>query len=494
MKATQILLNVLPKHFVMNSCSIFFLLFFHINLFAQKQIDSTTLQLYKNIIENLSGGLKYLKSTQRQETVNHHVYKGEWPTNMCLKSSFFYLGSKGKADDSNCFSIASTHNALAEIYLLYPEYADILNMLDLSYDKIMSYKNGNKFNFWNLHPPYRKLIKDDIIGMQPYIRRPTNFKLKLKYINNAANVVEDSDDTALAYASMILRKKYKKETSDSINLNSKNISSIFNQYRDIDRNNRHWYNYLYGNEKETGAFLTWLANEHQFKRWNVLKVFFHNAFFFLPFSKCYPHPYIPYMPYGSNDVDGIVNANVLSTLSLLNEINSDEVTAAVKFIEKKCEKGKYDRVGTYYPNRYHFPYAVSKAYKNGVNQLYTSTNHLVEYLISHQNKDGSWSSKRKVNKKDILQSTVYALNALIYIGNFEQNSTNMAIESAFNYIQNNSITDEFGVHWQGGVFFSGGTVVRNILYWKSDAYTTAIILTAFANYRKYLEQRYNIVN
>ena len=47
--------------------------------------------------------------------------------------------------------------------------------------------------------------------MQPYIRRPTNFKLKLKYINNAANVVEDSDDTALAYASMILRKKYKKK-------------------------------------------------------------------------------------------------------------------------------------------------------------------------------------------------------------------------------------------------------------------------------------------
>ena len=115
-------------------------------------------------------------------------------------------------------------------------------MLDLSYDKIMSYKNGNKFNF-GIYILHRKLIKDDIIGMQTYIRRPTNFKLN-KYINNAANVVEDSDDTALAYASMILRKKYKKETSDSINLNTKNISSIFNQYRDIDRNNRHWYNYL----------------------------------------------------------------------------------------------------------------------------------------------------------------------------------------------------------------------------------------------------------
>ena len=96
MKATQILLYVLPKHFVMNSCSIFFLLFFHINLFAQKQIDSTTLQLYRNIIENLSGGLKYLKSTQLQETVNHQVYKGEWPTNMCLKSSFFIWDQKVK--------------------------------------------------------------------------------------------------------------------------------------------------------------------------------------------------------------------------------------------------------------------------------------------------------------------------------------------------------------------------------------------------------------
>ena len=42
------------------------------------------------------------------------------------------------------------------------------------------------------------------------------------------------------------------------------------------------------------------------------------------------------MPYGSNDVDGIVNANVLSTLALLNEINSNEVSAAVKFIEKNA--------------------------------------------------------------------------------------------------------------------------------------------------------------
>ena len=473
---------------------VFFLLFLNFNLFAQKKADVQTIMLYNSIENKLTLGLEYLEKTQRKETIYGHSYKGEWQTHMCLRMGFPYLGAKKKADDSNCFSVASIHNSLANIYLTFPEYETIPNMLDLSFEKIMSYKNGDKFNFWNLLPPNRKLKRDDIIGKQPLVRRPTNYKLTSKYINKAANVVEDADDTALAYTAIALRKKYKKETKDSLNFEIKSIAPIFDKYRDSNRNNRHWYNYLNGNDHNTGAYLTWLANEYQFKHWNILKVVGHNATFYLPFSECYPHPYKPYLPYGSNDIDGVVNANVLSALSLYDELNSEGVIPAVKFIEKKSKRKKYDRVGIYYPNRYKFPYAVCKAFANGVDKLQPSTDYLLHFLIDTQNKDGSWSSRWVVNKKDELQSTAYALNALIYIGNFEQNRTTKPIENAINFILKNSITDEQGIHWNGGVFFSGGTVVRNILFWKSDAYTTAIVLTAFANYRKYLEQKYDIVH
>ena len=92
-----------------------------------------------------------------------------------------------------------------------------------------------------------------------------------------------------------------------------------------------------------------------------------------------------------------------------------------------------------------------------------------------------------------MQSTVYALNALIYIGNFEQNSTNMAIESAFSYIQNNSITDEFGVHWKGGVFFRRHSSAEYTILEVRCLYN-CYNSNCFANYRMYLEQRYNIIN
>ena len=468
-------------------------LLFDLGLNAQERADDSILEVYNELIENLQSGLQYLEHTQRKETIEGCSYKGEWQSQMCMQKSFFLLGGKKDVDDSNCFAVASIHNALASIYLIYPEYETIPKMLDLSFKKIMTYRNGNRFNFWNLLPPNRSLSDDDVVGEQPLVRRPTNFKLKTKYINNAANVVEDADDTSLAYAAIALRKKYKSELTDSFSLTVKSIEPIFGQYRDKDRNNRHWFNFMFGNDHDTEAYLTWLADEYQFKRWNFFKAFCHNASAYLPFSQCYPHPYVPYLPYGSNDLDGVVNANVLTALSYYDELDSEGAEAAIRFIEKKSKRAKYDRVGIYYPNRYHFPYAVSKAYASGVRDLQLSTEYIHTYLLKKQNRDGSWSAKRRVNKKDKLQSTAYALNALLYIGKLDDENTRKSINAAMVYIMKHAITDDHGVHWEGGVFFSGGTVVRNFLVWKSDAYTTSIILTAFANYRKHLEEKYDIV-
>ena len=310
-----------------------------------------------------------------------------------------------------------------------------------------------------------------------------------------ANVTEDADDTALAYVAMGLRRiiNEKEQGLELENIEKDSISYIFNKYLDKGRRNRHWYNYLNGNDHETGAFLTWFGDEYTYKRWNIVKDIGHNATFFMPFSECYPHPYEPYLPYGSNDLDGVVNANVLSTLSINNELNSAGVQDAINYLNMKSERKKYDRVGVYYPNRYHFPYAVSEAYNNNVEGLERSAKIMTEFILEHQNDDGSWYSRRIINKRDQLQSTVYAMNALINFGNFEERNTIAEIERAIDYVLDQGVEDENGIHWTGGVFFSGGTVVRNALVWKSDAYTTAIILKAFTNYMKYLELKYPIL-
>jgi hypothetical protein len=57
--------------------------------------------------------------------------------------------------------------------------------------------------------------------------------------------------------------------------------------------------------------------------------------------------------------------------------------------------------------------------------------------------------------------------------------TFLAIANSITYLLNNTLRDSSGVHWKGGVFFSGGTVVRKTLFWKSDAYNYGNYFTRF---------------
>lgn len=461
--------------------------FFTFVTFAQTQTPLSSKVTSTLLKKEIESGLLYLSKTQRKETISDSIYKGEWQTLMCLRNGFLLLGKKKKIEDSNCFSVASTHNFLARIYLNHPEYKIIQPMLDLSFEKIMSYKNGTSFNFWNALQPYRDLEKGDTLWKNKLVRRPTNYPLRSRYINNAANIQNDADDTSLAIAAIFFKNKIANRDGLSKQIDSKlNLDyTIFSHYRDSSRKNRHWYNYLYGNDHETGAFLTWLGNEYEFKNWNIVKVIGHNATFYLPFSECFPHAYKPYIPYGSNDLDAVVNANVITALALTDNLNQIGVKESVKYIEKKSCKRNYNRTGFYYPNQYHFPYAVLQAYNSGGNQLEKAVENICSFLIKTQQNDGSWVSKYSLNRRDRLQSTAYAVSALVYAKNPIYNEY---IENGIQYILSKAIEDENGKHWEGGVFFAGGTVVRKTLTWRSDAYTTALILNAFSGYSNYLEQ------
>lgn len=459
---------------------------------AQDQASSATLQLHQSLVDHLEKGLLYLQRTQLQETSPGEYFRGEWPSYMVMRKGYLYLGGKKRRQDSNCFAVASIHNALAEIYLQYPEYDYLPGMLDMAFDKTMSYRNGDRFNFWNLLPPTIKLKPGVVFEDQPLVRRPTNFPLRSRYINNAANVVEDADDTSLAYTAIALRRKYKAEVNDSFSLTVQSISPIFETYRDKDRDNLHWYNYFLGGDRNTGAYLTWLGEEGVIKRWNLLKSFVHSASFFMPSSYCYPDPYVPYIPYGTNDLDGVVNANVISALAMYGELDADGVQSAIAYIERKTRKKSYTKVGIYYPNMYHFPYVVSKAYRRGADGLQSSVDNVVERVLKLQALDGSWSARRRLNDGDKIQSTSYALNVLLNGGDLDDSRVIASVDKGIHYLLSHVKDSDLGRYWEGGIFFSGGTVVRNSLVWQSDAYTTATTLTAFASYRKYLEDKYDL--
>jgi hypothetical protein len=341
---------------------------------------------------------------------------------------------------------------------------------------------GYEFNFWKKLPPRRDLRWGKEPNPVPLVRRPTTFLLEERFINNAANVANDADDTALGnlaiwYHQKIFGKK------DSINLIK---HTIFDQYLDKNRHNRNWYNYMYHGFKKSGAYMTWLAPESTYENWRFHKTVLNNLIFFLPLSVCYPHPYVPYIPWGTNDVDVVVNANVLTYLAKKGSLDkSIGSKAAHLFIKKHIKRGRWNRMGVYYPNRYHFHFAVGRALAAGDTALNYSAKLLLAHLQKSQKSDGSYESWKHVNKRYVLQSTTYAVLAMLYLKESGLDVPQESIKRAITFIDSEKKIEQNQVSWTGGVFFSGGTIVRNILYFTSDAYTTALVAMA---YQKYLRQ------
>ena len=427
--------------------------------------------------EKIQASLRWLAYAQEKETVKDSIFKGEWPSTMGLKNPFLYLGKAIPFRDSNCFTQANVFNTLAEIYLEDSTISEILPMLELALPELLSYREGLTFNFWKKLQPNIPLSKKGPHPEGYLAHRPTNFKLKTRFINNAADIANDADDTstgslALFYANRLFVNKHEIPSQ-----------KLYDLYTDGSRNNYHWFNYIHKIPRPSRAYMTWLAPEVQFKHWNFPWQVAHNLIFFLPASSCFPHPYDRYVPWGANDIDAVVNCNVLNYLAKSDQLaNSVGKQGAVKLLKYVVEKERWSRAGIYYPNRFYIHYTISKVYPYFINELANEVNELKDHLISSQNRDGSFFSRKKVNKKDVLQSTLYAFQAMLNLKEAGIKIPKENIEMALDFILAQEIKDDNGIHWQGGVFFSGGTVVRNALYFKSDAYTTVLAAQAIQKY------------
>ncbi len=430
--------------------------------------------------------LTFIKENQQTASIANKHFAGEWPTFMQMRTEFILLGNQKKVYDSNCFALAGLINLLADIYRHDSSLQVIPPMLDRAYPQLISYRDSNGYNFWPLMTPNGKMRwKEDSIRTDVKVRRPIQFKISNTYIRRAANIMNDNDDTAQG---MLAEWNYKNITKVE---NQPLRTQTFDAFRDTLRNNIHYYNHFARDPRSSGAFITWRGEEHYFPTANLIKLLINNTLFLTPRSTAYPTAYVPYMPYGSNDVDAVVNANILSTLAVLN-LKSAGTAGATAFIEQKIKRHKWSRAGVYYPNRYQLHYSVIKSWSNGASSLSNCIAPLVDHIKRTQLPNGSFESRKIVNRKDIVQSTAYALNAMLKAGHPNQTGLWIQIEKAATFLVSTVKQKDQGLYWEGGVYFSGGTVIRNTLYWKSDALTTAIIVESLCLLKKYrLEKETN---
>jgi hypothetical protein len=443
------------------------------SVFATNDSSNTKLEQVQSYLKS---GLNYLKKSQKKETIGISQFKGEWE---CFEEVDKYtprIGDKGySAYDSNVFTTATIHNSLAAIYKDFPEYTEIKPMMDMALENTYLYRNLDKekvmFNFWQQFTiPENLLSKGETVDDYPKLRRGNHFYLGGKFVWKASNVEDDADDTSLVLSSFKLHQ----ELFGHNELNSpewlpESIGDIFDDHRDIDRSNLNFYNLITDHDRNTGAFMTWLGNEGKF-----------------PGHKLIPSTDEQYIPFGTNDVDCVVNTNVLGALATYGELETTKGTqAACNVVNKAIETNNHRECGVYYPNAYNFYYTASRAYAEGVKCFEKNISHMEEVIISEQSKDGSW----KVNKKDIIQSTAYAMGALMNFNNYSNSKVKESIDKGIQFILDNAIhnVDKTETKWEGGIFFSGGRVFRDRVSFRSTPYTSVLILEILSKYRKELE-------
>lgn len=418
----------------------------------------------QEIDEIISRSIDFLDKTQIKETIGQSRFKGEWGSIMEARKGIAIMPLKRgyKEWDSNCFTTSSTFISLAELYLNHQPTQKLKDMLQLALTDVMACEEGGTFNFWHKITLPEHLHKNGKINET---RGPNNFDLKKRFFYMFSNIINDSDDTSIAYTAIHMAKKIQAREADFIapEFPLQSFGGEVEKYRDVDRFVFHPYDRLAFRQVNTGAFLTWLSlDEKKTPRG--------------------PSNKKATMPFQVNDVDCVVNSNILSGLAALDELETtDGVTETCAYLNESIRKRKRVKCSLYYPNKYAFPYALSKAFHSGVKCLKDSSKFTLDTIISEQENDGSWDAFKEHD--DIIQSTVFALHTLL---NYDDKSekAKMAIQRAVDFLLKNKREDQRGIHWPGGIYFSGGAFAKNRVVWKSDAYTTALVIEALAKVQR----------
>lgn len=414
----------------------------------------------------VGSSVQYLIDSQIKENTHSASMSGEWKNYIYLNG--ISLGKRKSGSqflDSNSFVTSSTYELLSEIYDTNPEkYSKLIDSMNLAVEGLSRYESNGTFNFW---PNLASTTSDNKI-----IRGPIYFPLRNSLERNFVNIVNDSDDTALAFRALKKQEQYglKDNRFNSPFLIPIEMEKVFDKHLDLERDKSHYYNNRMGDPKNSGAFLTWFGSEEVSGPKSLVS--------WLPLEKK------PAIPFNVNDVDCVANANVLATLAIDDSLEKSKgAENSCRYINNSFLNGRSKRCGSYYPSEFVFHYTASKAFNAGAKCLKDSLEIIKREIFAAQNKDGSFVSPW--HKNESIQATAYALSSLINIHKADKGSpkVKMAIEDAITYLLSQKKYDSQGnIFWKGGAFFSGGSIIRKKILWISDAYTTALIAAAMNAY------------
>ena len=269
---------------------------------------------------------------------NQMYWKGEWPVQMrsYLLPALLGVGKlwAKPTDEPTSFATVSIMNLLAETYVLNPNFQNIVPLLEKGLDSVKHYTDQDVFNYYNWVDYHGTLV-----------RGPKAKGYVPGYIQGLTHVPSDADTTSAtflskAYYELITAKK--PMTSFQVPTGALNTFSL---YRDVHRT-PHYYNYL-DSIKNSGAFMTWFIDEKNMPKGLTAKPDLGAR-----------------IPFGFNDVDCVVNANVLRLLTETNNKAQAGYDQSCELLNFVINKGKQAQCGIYYPNSYAVFFSISNAYKD----------------------------------------------------------------------------------------------------------------------------------
>jgi hypothetical protein len=466
-----------------------------------------------NVQDSVAGALIYLDDMQIRQRpgkgdCNHDAsvgdscgfpapvrnLEGEWASRIFLLPTL--AGELSEYDrypiqDSNMFTTAGVAFPLAFIKDRSPTQA-IQGMKNLALKDIQRFRHGDAYDFWitipgrtspqpvvgpmNLSPvtlnklfsffsnPIFMALLEMILGKHSngntWEKQMGDPTINPYGMDSAFNIPNDADDTSVA---VVIDKLY------SSNTDLKAMQAIF-QHRDTDRPKRDKRNEWIA--KDSGLFLTWLKDDT-----------------LPPFAD----PTTGVIPIGVNNVDCVVNENVLLAMGLTSTGDAETIRTIANFTHDVIKQNKWPKCGLYYPQQMMFPYAASRAFRDGsirTPEMQAAMDDLLKVLLTQQQRDGSFSGGTD-GTKDL--STALGAVTLINIGRSTAirlslaDRYDQALRKAVRYLKYSQIEHAtrgsyggYGYKWQPGVFFSAsGWSVAN---WKSEAYTVAITLEALTKY------------
>jgi len=439
--------------------------------------------------------------------------KSNWPgfinyTPRILKSP---LKSAFLVTDYNLFTTVSTASALLlfDDSRLPVENRFIEQILKQVHQSVTLYKRNNCYCFW----PVNSIEKESemirpvnipnfiidfrwnlhrltgFLGLQKFIESDTLFKWLEKCYNKIENpsgsnalfnIPNDADNTSIAF----IFRHFMKKKFPEINIQPVVDLDIFGSFTDKNRVKTDRHNEKIG--RETGAFLTWLKDEN-------LPVF--------------TNPWEGVIPLEANNVDIVINANALFALSLCGKQEITGFNEAVNLLINCIENDNWAKVSLYYPNKLHFPYSLSRVWREvGLikPRLEKALQKMLLQLITEQQVfekqnpgfEGAFPCGEDGN---FTYSTTLFLITLLNMGNIMAETAGLndeyenSIKNAVSFIVRNGIKTRVvnnhhphfsgniePVYWNSGVLYSSS--IRDLAEWRSDPQFTSLVLEALAKY------------